>query len=61
MSVPITAQVASVERELKLRRRVYPRRVADQRMTQQQADYEIEVMTAVLATLREIESRERLI
>lgn len=34
-------QIACVERELNLRKRVYPRRVADRRMTQALADKEI--------------------
>jgi hypothetical protein len=61
VSVPITAQVASVARELKLRRRVYPRRVAEQKMTQQFANDEIEAMQAVLATLQSIAEKERLL
>lgn len=39
---------ACIERELKMRRRVYPRWVADNRMTQAKADEEIAVMEAIL-------------
>lgn len=37
-----------LEREIRMRRRVYPRWVKDGRMTQAQADREIDVMTAIL-------------
>ena len=47
-------QIACVEREIELRKRVYPRRVADQKMSPHAARYQIEAMEAVLATLRKI-------
>lgn len=50
--IPIERQIAAVERELRFRRQVYPRRVAMQKMSQKQADEEIEVMQAVLGTLQ---------
>ena len=37
-----------LEREIEMRRRVYPRRVREGRMTQAEADREIDVMTAIL-------------
>lgn len=40
---------ACIERELKMRRRVYPRWVQDGRMSQAKADEEIAVMEAILA------------
>lgn len=43
-----TEKRACIERELRMRRRVYPRRVADGKMTQAQADREIAVMEAIL-------------
>lgn len=48
----IEQQIACVEREVKMRHRVYPRWVADGRMTQQKADAEIAAMEAVLQTLQ---------
>jgi len=51
-SVSLARQIEAVEREVAMRRRVYPRRVADGRMTQRQADTETAAMEAVLATLR---------
>lgn len=40
---------AAIEREIKMRRRVYPRWVDKGTMTQTQADREIAVMEAILA------------
>lgn len=42
-----------IERELKMRRRVYPRWVADNRMSQQKADEEVATMEAILADYQE--------
>ena len=51
-SVPISEQIACVERELRMRHRAYPRWVNDGRMTQAKATAEIAAMEGVLATLR---------
>ena len=51
----ITEQIAAVEREIKMRHRVYPRWIESDRMTQKQADYEIACMESVLETLRAVE------
>lgn len=52
--IPVDSQIASVNREITLRRRVYPKWVADGRMSQRKADDEIAAMTAVVASLEEI-------
>lgn len=52
MTKPLSSQIACIERELAVRRRVYPRWVASQKMRQEKADHEIECMEAVLDTLR---------
>lgn len=44
--------VACVEREIALRKRVYPRWVAAGRMTQDKADREIQTMEAALRRLQ---------
>ncbi len=49
---PIDAQVRCVEREIEQRKRVYPRLVANGRMSQKKADYEIAMMTQVLRTMK---------
>lgn len=47
----ISEQIAAVEREIKMRRRVYPRWIDSGKLTQQKADHEIACMEAVLETL----------
>ena len=47
----LDAQMREVEREIRQRERVYPRWVADGRMTQAAADRQLGVMRAVLNTL----------
>lgn len=61
MIVPLDEQIACVLRETKLRRRVYPRLVASERLSQEAADREVRNMDAVLETLRQLEQRERLL
>lgn len=54
---PITLadEIAEVEREIAMRRKVYPRWVETKRMGQQQADRHIAVMEAVLERLRALQ------
>lgn len=52
--VTVAEMIAAVEREIAMRGRVYPRRVADGKMTQAKADAEVRAMRAVLATLKGI-------
>lgn len=52
MAVPIEAQIRCVEREIRMRKRVYPSWVERGRMTQAKAEEELEAMEAVLATLQ---------
>jgi hypothetical protein len=54
--VSIEEQIACVKRELAMRHHVYPRRVADKKMTQALADKETEHMGAVLATLERLKA-----
>lgn len=51
--VPLKDQIACVEREIAMRRRVYPRWVESGKLKQGEADEEIRRMEAVLETLRE--------
>jgi hypothetical protein len=48
-------------RELKYRRHVYPRRVAELKMTQSLADREIGTMAAITEYFAELAERERLL
>ena len=54
LPIPLSAQIACVEREIAMRLRVYPRWVADKKMTLAKADSEIAAMRAVLRTLVEV-------
>lgn len=56
-----TEKRAAVEREITLRKRVYPRRVEDGKMSQKLADAQIAVMEAIAEDYRLIECKERLI
>lgn len=57
--VSIERQIKCVQRELKLRRRVYPNRIETGRMSPAYAMEEIAVMRAVLATLEAVQQKER--
>lgn len=59
--VPIDEQIACVERELRMRKRVYPGRIYAGKMSQLQANQEIGAMEAVLRTLRAEQAKERLL
>jgi hypothetical protein len=61
MTVPMAEQVACAERELRLRRRGYPRMIEAGRMTPQAAESELLRMAAIVETLRILEERERLL
>ena len=60
-AIPISAQVECVRREIGMRKRVYPRWIASEKMTQAKADAEIAAMEAVLVTLENIQAKERLL
>ena len=50
----IERQIECVQRELNMRRNVYPGRVAIKKMSQNKADEEIAAMEAVLGTLQSV-------
>lgn len=52
--VTLEQQIASVQREVRLREENYPKFVAEHRMRQDKADHEIAAMRAVLTTLKSI-------
>lgn len=54
-------KLACVEREIALRRRVYPTRVANKRMTQQLADRQISMMEEIAEDYRRKVESERLL
>jgi hypothetical protein len=60
MAVPYVEQLRCVRREIAMRERVYPRWVADRKMTQQKADFELTVMRAVADTIKPMAEAEEL-
>jgi hypothetical protein len=58
MTSSITAQIAEVEREIAMRRRVYVGQVARGKMRQGEADLHISLMEDVLATLEQLRGGE---
>lgn len=52
--VTISEQIKGVRREIDYRKRLYPKWVADGRMTQQEANYQIELMEYVVNTLQAV-------
>lgn len=50
-SYSLSEQIKCVEREIEMRKRVYPRLVISHKMTQGQADKELNLMKAVYQTL----------
>lgn len=57
-TISLEEQAAACEREVRMRRRVYPRWVGDGRLTQAKADAEIAAMEAAAATLRGLADAE---
>jgi hypothetical protein len=53
--ISLELQIKAVEREIAMRRGVYPRWVTNKKMSQEKADFEIEAMEAVLATLKNLQ------
>ena len=60
-AVPLADQIKCVAREMRMRRSAHPRFVAAGKMRQEASDREIHTMEAVLATLTEVEAKERLL
>jgi hypothetical protein len=52
LPIPLSDQITCVEREIAMRRRVYPRWTAAGKMKPEAAEREINVMSAVLMTLK---------
>ena len=58
-AVPLDRQIACVRREVSMRRHVYPRWVANGKMTQEEADRQVEAMEAAQATLERLRDDEQ--
>lgn len=59
MKISIGAQIEEVEREIGLRKQVYPRQVSSGKMRQSVADMHLARMEAVLKTLRWLSTLDR--
>jgi hypothetical protein len=59
--VPTAAKLKELNRELGLRQRFYPDRVTKGALSQQEMNYRIEVLQAIIADYQKIEQRERLL
>lgn len=61
MKFSLTAQIAEVDRELAARKDVYARLVATHKLRQSHADYQMDLMRSVRATLVWLQENENLI
>ena len=58
MIVSIAGQISEVEREISMRREVFPRQVQRRMMKESEAELKIAYMEAVLRTLRWLQQNE---
>jgi hypothetical protein len=58
MTHSLAMQIAEIEREITMRKNVYPRLVAKHAMRASHAQMQIAIMESVLATLLELRRRE---
>lgn len=56
MTVPLRLQIQEVEREIRMRKQVYPRWITAGKMRRGEAELHIERMNAVLETLQRLEA-----
>jgi hypothetical protein len=57
--IDLARQIACVRREVSMRKRVYPRWVQNAKMTQEEADRQLQTMEAVQATLEGLQAAEK--
>ena len=57
--ISLADQIKEVQRELALRRALYPKWIATKRLTAGQAEYAMAALEAVLHTLEQLQSQER--
>lgn len=55
------AKLEEIYRELRLRRQLYPRWVASEKMKATDADYQIEIMQAIAADYEQLAQKDRLL
>ena len=59
--VPLEAQIAAAERELKYRIKLYPRWVASGKLDHKESAHELAAMRAIVQTLQQVARGERLL
>ena len=59
--IPAVEKLKAIEREIAMRRMVYPRRVSENKMTQRQADYQLAVMEAIRDDYMKLAKEEQLL
>jgi hypothetical protein len=57
--IDLARQIACVRREVSMRKKVYPRWVSVGKMTQDEADRQLQTMQAVQATLEKIQADDK--
>lgn len=57
-SFDINQQVKAVEREIKFREYVYPKRIEAKKMKAIEADFQIDIMKKVLETLKQVAANQ---
>jgi len=57
--ITLTEQIAGAQRELALRRKVYPAWVRSGKLDQTTAHYRVDAMAAIVATLRRLDVEQR--
>jgi hypothetical protein len=56
--IPLAVQIAEAQRELKMRRDVYPAMIQAGKLKQKDADRRIRIMTEIVRTLTDLRERE---
>lgn len=54
-------KLKAIEREIVWRKRVYPRRIEDGKMTKQAAEFQLDIFRAIASDYRQQTERERLL
>ena len=59
MSVPIDEQIKELEREMAVRRRMYPRWIEARTLTKEKADRQMKAMGAAIDTLEALQKEQQ--
>lgn len=59
MKISLEQQIRVAERELQMRKKVYPRRVESGAMTEAEAEFQTAAMAAIVETLRQLQPAQQ--